>query len=502
MTVGVTVAATEIPASANSLFSTQNGFAPAVTDWGPVGQAVPCTSLANVASQLGTPTGSGNPTASRTTTDSTVFDASQTFFNEDGIARPLLYVSRVVGTSPANATITLAPTAALTITAAYPGPGGNGIYVAVQNNTTTVTLTLTDSAGYVLASSPALGSLSACVSWLASTGLVTATSSGSTLPSTAAATALSGGSNGTGVNLASYTSALAAFTAPLGPGQVFAPGVTNTTFAGAWSALGTHAQAFNRVAICDMDDNVSAATEITDLGTFGTTGVASYCGFWAGSRSIPGVVPNTTRTVAPSPVIAALCARVDQSGNPNQAAAGTVFGPLAYATAAASLVSGAPYDTYSAADLNTLNAAGINTFQRVNGIPCNYGFVSPLLSSSDAIYWQFNHSRFRMALVAQAQLLGQPFVFAQLDGQANQAAAFNGALSNMLLPYAVSGALWAPPGTPPANAFTVDTGPDVNTPQTQALGQLNATITVSFSYFAQNVQININVVPITTLNVV
>src|SRR5581483_147376 len=115
---------------------------------------------------------------------------------------------------------------------------------------------------------------------------------------------------------------------------------------------------------------------------------------------------------------------------------------------------------------------------------------------SDQIYWQFSHSRFRMALVAKGQLLGQPFVFAQMDGQGNQANAFKGALQGMLLPYAKAGALWAPAGTPPEQAFTVDTGSDLNTPATQAAGQLNAKLTVSFSYFAQNVNILINVVPI------
>ena len=266
---------------------------------------------------------------------------------------------------------------------------------------------------------------------------------------------------------------------------------------GIWSALGAHAVANNRVAILNTDDNQAATTIITDVGTFGTTGVASYCGFWAGNRNIPGVAANTTRSITPDSVVAALCARVDSNtGNQNQAAAGINY-PLGYATAATSIVTGAPTDTYSLADLNTLNAAGVNTFQTVNQVPCNYGFVSSELSTSDQIYWQFNHARLRMAIIAQAQLIGQKYVFAQVDGQGTQATAFKGELQGMLLPLATAGALWAPPGTAPSAAFTVDTGSDVNTPVTEAAGQLNATITCSFSYFAQNVKINVNVVPIT-----
>src|SRR6185437_11870496 len=148
------------------------------------------------------------------------------------------------------------------------------------------------------------------------TGLVTAVSTGSTLPTTLAATPLAGGTNGTTPLLANWQSALAAFGPTLGPGQVSAPGQTNTGLNGIWSALGTHAQANNRVAICDMDDAQSATTIITDLASFGTSAVASYCGFWAGDVIVPSSTgtPGQTRTVPPSPVISALCARVDAAG--------------------------------------------------------------------------------------------------------------------------------------------------------------------------------------------
>lgn len=496
--VGVTVQATEVPPATTSLYNTQNAFIVGVTDWGPVGQPIRITSLGNAANLIGVPSGSGNPYSSRSAANAAVFDAIDTLLQEDGTASPTIYVTRVVHGSTTNATIALAPSAALTLTALYPGAGGNGIFVAVQNNTTNYVLTLSDSAGNTLAQSPQLTTLAAGVTWVASTGYATAVSSGSTLPSTASATAMSGGAdNHASAVITDYQTALASLPSTLGPGQVIAPGQTNTTLAGIWSALGTHAQANNRVAICNMDDNQSAATEITDLSTFGTTSVASYCGFWAGNRNIPGVTPGTTRSVTPAAVVAGLCARVDAaSGNPNLAAAGVKY-PLVYATSPTSIVTGAPTDTYSPADLNTLNGSGINTFQTINGLPCNYGFVSPVLSTSDQIYWQFNHSRLRMYITAQAQLIGQNYVFSQIDGQGSQATAFKNDLQAMLLPLATAGALWAPLGTPPSQAFAVDTGADVNTPATQAAGQLNATITVSFSYFAQNVQIQVNVVPIT-----
>ena len=494
--VGVTVESIEVPASTSSQYNTANAFVIGESDWGPVGQAIKTSALSNAASAIGTPSGSGNPNSSRTATDANLFDAANTFYQEDGQASPNVYFSRVVGPTPVNATLALGPSAALTLTAQYPGVGGNGILAAIQNSTSTYTLTLYDTLGNVLAASPSLSTLAAGVAWAATTGLVTAVLSGSTLPATAAATALSGGTDNRGsATITSYQTALTAFSATLGPGQVFVPNTTNTTLSGIWSAIGTHAQAFNRVAICDMDDNQSVSALISDLASFGTSGVASYCGFWAGSRLIPGTTPGTTRTISPSAVIAALCARVDVSGNPNQAAAGVDY-PLAYATSPASIVSGAPYDTYSLADLATLNGAGINTFQTANGLPCNYGFVSSELSSQDVTYWQFNHARLRMYIVAQAQILGQPFVFSQIDGQGSQAVAFKNVLQGLLQNLYAAGALY---GATASQAFKVDTGSDVNTPATIAAGQLNAVLTVSFSYFAQNVNIQVQVTPITAI---
>lgn len=496
--VGVFAQATETPPSTTTTFSTANGFAAGFTDWGPVGQAVPVTSQGNAATQLGTPSGSGNPYSSRTATDATVFDAADTVFNEDGIAQPTLYVSRVVGPSPVNASKVLqdgSSQTSLTITAQYPGVGGNGILVASTNNSTTYTLTLTDTAGNTLAASPALSTLAAGVAWAATTGLVTAVAGGGTLPATHSASALTGGTDDrVDATITNWQTAYTAFLPTLGPGQVFAPGQTNTGLNGIWSALGAHAQANNRVAVCNMRDNQSASTIVADLGSFGTSAVASYCGFWAGDRQIPGVVSGTNREVSPDSVIAGLCARVDQAGNPNLAAAGINY-PLAYATSPWSMVSGAPYDTYSPADLNTLNGAGINTFQRINGNPTNYGFVSSQPLTSDAIYWQFNHARLRMGIVAQAQVLGQPFVFAQLDGQGSKALAFASVLDGQLLgPLWKAGALY---GATADKAYAIDVGSDINTPATIAAGQLNAKLTVSFSYFAQNVNILINVVPLT-----
>jgi hypothetical protein len=492
--IGTTVSASEIPAATNTNWSTQNGFMPVLADWGPIGQAIPITSLANAASQLGTPAGTGNPYSSRTTTCALAFDACDALFGEDGSSTETLYATRVVHGTPVSATLALAPSAALTLTAQYPGAGGNGIFVAVVNTGSAATITLFDVNGNVLAASPSLASLAALVAWAATTGLVTAVLAGSTLPATLTATAMSGGTDNRGsLILGDVTTALTALSSARGPGQVLAPNWTNTTLAGIWSALGAHAFANNRVALYDMDDGVSATAAIADYGSFGQSSVAGWGGFWAGNRNLPGITPNTTRTCPPSPFIAAKCAMADQAGNPNKMAAGSDF-PLVYGRTPTSTVSGAPSDTYSFADLQTLAASNINTFQYING-PENYGFRAAVPQASDGIYYQLQHARTRMAVIAAAQQIGQPFVFDQLDGGGATTSKFGGALQGMLADFQRVGAVY---GTTAAPGFAVDVGPDVNTPATIAAGELNANITVAFSPGAESVQIQINVVPITS----
>lgn len=491
--IGVFVTATEIPSATAINFNTATAFVIGLGDWGPVNTPIQVNSMSQAAAAIGTPTGSGNGYNARTTTNATLFDALDTFFGEGGTTA---YIGRAAHGTPVAASLALKDVSnntCLTLTAQYAGPGGNGIYIVVNNTGSAYTITLQDALGNQLAVSPTLTTLAGGVTWAASTGLVTGVVGTGTLPITLAATAMTGGTDNRGsVALADYQAALNSFSATLGPGQVFAPGLTNTTMNGIWSALGTHAQSRNRVALCDMDDAQSVSSLTAALGTFGTSGVASYCGFWAGNLNIPGIAPSTTRSVSPSAAIAGLCSRVDATGNPNIAAAGARY-PLQFATASTSLVSGT-LATYSASDIYTLNSAGINSFAQKFGRFENYGFVSSVPSTTDAIYWQFNHARMRMALVSGAQVVGEPYVFSQIDGQGSDETSFATALTGMLSNYYQRGALY---GASAAEAFNVNVGPTVNTPQTIAQGQLNANCNVRLSPFAQMVNITLNAVPIT-----
>lgn len=495
--IGTQVLTSETPPATSNPNSTAAAFFVGIADWGnsgPTGVNVAVNSMTQAAAIIGGPTGSGVQ-AARSSTNATLYDSLDAFFHEGGSTA---YISRVLGASGnASATIALAPTAAVTLTAQYPGFGGNGIFVTVVNNTTNAVITLTDSNGNVLATSPQCTTLAAIVTWAATTGIVTATTSGSSLPQSASSTQMSGGSNGTTPTLTQWSTAINSFGSGLGPGQVLAPGQTNTVLSGIWSTLATHATNNNRIALCDETDGVSVATVATDIATAALpTALQSYTGIWAGNLLIPGlsaVSPSTARNIPPSPVIAALCARVDATGNPNLAAAGVNFS-LQYATQSATVVSGAGGSTYSLSDLNTLNNSGVNSFQSRFGVFENYGFVSAELQTNDAIYWQLNHGRLRMALVQSAYVVAEPFVFSQIDGSGTDISQFNTAIQSMLQGYFQSGALY---GVNATDAFSVNTGPTVNTPTLLAAGQLTALVAVRMSPFAEFVQITLNAVPIT-----
>ena len=496
--IGTIVTTAETPPTNLNPYTTANAFMVGLSDWGPSGvSATPLQSLNQFSAIYGAPN-AGLVQSGRDASNAVLWDSADAFFREGGSN---LYVSRVIGPGATQGFLNLQDASgatAATLTALYYGPGSSAINVGVQQLTgaSNYTVTLYDNAGNVLAISPTLNQTNRAdlIAWAATTNLVTASAGTSTLrPVTIVAPYpnLSTGQDGrVGATLSYWTTALNTFAPLLGPGQVMVPGQTNTTLPGIWGALGNHAQANNRVALCDMDDGQTAAALITSLGNAAISpGLQSYMAFWGGNLLLPGIVTGTTRTIPPSPVAAALCARVDSVNNPNLAAAGPTY-PLNYVSGLSTT-----YTNPFTGDIANLNGAGINVFTSIYTVLQNYGFVSLVASPNvDSIYWQFNHSRLRMAISAAAQFTGQQYLFQEIDGQGSIISQFNGDLQTMLLGYWRAGALY---GNTASQAFTVSTASPINTPVTAAAGQLNAVLAVRMSAHAQLVQININAVPLT-----
>lgn len=298
---------------------------------------------------------------------------------------------------------------------------------------------------------------------------------------------LTGGNDGAlPVAAAGIAAALDLIPSDLGPGQLSAPGHSYDVHA----ALLAHAETNNRYALLDCDLGDDLATLMSGAAAVRGAEQDRYGMLWAPWATIPGVAPGTSRNVPWSAIQAALCARNDRSGNPNQAAAGQ-WGVSGYATGLTT--------TFSAADAETLLNAGVCTARRIYDSIQAYAFRSLSDPSGPRRDWvQANWGRLNMAIKAQGERVGQSGVFAQVDGRGLTIAAFNGSLAAMLKEFYDDGALYAQPGTnDPSTAFVVNTGPQVNTPAKLADGILSAVLSVRMSPHAELVQIAIVKYPIT-----
>jgi hypothetical protein len=276
------------------------------------------------------------------------------------------------------------------------------------------------------------------------------------------------------------------FTEKLGPGQLSAIGMTPDD--ALLEALWSHASANNRVVIGDVPgpavQTVSALTALADAIGDQQSGWGGLFGPWVTIPGPVGVTGVTERQVPASPIIAALCSRVDETGNPNQAAAGRSF-PLQYVTDFT--------QDFTDTERVTLLDSGVNTMADVYGVLENYGFQTTVNQVENNPFWQLNCSRMRMAIVAQAKAIGENFMFKPIDGKGLLANQLAGALEAMLLGYYQLNGLY---GETPNDAFRVVVGASVNTTSSIAQGSLKATASVRLTLHAKDVEIELVSVPI------
>lgn len=267
---------------------------------------------------------------------------------------------------------------------------------------------------------------------------------------------------------------LALIPAELGPGQVAAPD-SNTSADGIF--LLAHAAAANRVALIQgaSDDD---ATELAGLGAaIAANANARHGAIFAPYATIPGLAGGSSRSVPWTAIVAGHIARLDALGNPNAAAAGD-RGQALYATGITA--------EFTEAQRNTLLLAGVNTARIVYGGARTYGWRTA--ADEDGPWWQFNAARTHMAITARADAVAERFVFSQIDGKGVTLGEFAGQLSGALIPFYEAGALY---GDTAREAFNVDVGPTVNTPETIAAGELRAVIAARTSPHAELVTIEI-----------
>lgn len=479
MRPGVQVQVLTTPPPRSAPTDTGVWFVTGLTDQGRVDAPILITSMSDFTRLLGA-----------RQSYSILYDALDLFFREGGGAA---WVGRVVGPGAVIASRNLVDNAAavsLIVKALGPGAYGNSIKVGVVAGVGggTYQIQITDVNNVVLEQSPDLTTQIDAQTWSQASQYVRITVGASALvPVIAGAnviTAMAGGTDDrASIVDAQWLAALNLFTKDLGPGNVSAPG--RTTAVG-HSQLLAHAQAYNRIAFLDGTDTPTMATLTAQSTTDRSTGNGQYGALFAPWVLVPGLIPNTTRTVPPSALAAGRAAAVDVQRGPGVAAAGDL-GRSAYAV-------GLSQPAWDDATRDTLNTAGVNVIRVMNGATLIYGWRS-LADPINNPYWvPLGTARYLMGLGARAWVVGQQFVFDPIDGQGHTISAYQGALVALVAADWASGQIY---GATPDQAYNVDTGPGINTPTVLAGNELRAAISVRPSPMAELVTIYVVNVPIT-----
>ena len=476
---GVYTTVTTASSSTSTGVPTGQWFVTGITQQGPIGVPIPITSMADFLNYLG-------PRTQETDSYSiqyNLYDALDEYFHDGGV---VAYVSRVTGPRAATASTSIADSngiTSLTISAAGPGAWGNALSAVVVNSGSYYNIKIYNGTNLIVTSPnlfyavDAQNWFNAQNSWQVQVNVV-AGSGGIPVGGTYSLNGRGSDDNGE-ITDQQWTQALTAFTDVYGPGQVSAPG--HTTPAG-YAALLAHAVAFNRVALLDVADSPTASTLVAQAQTVQTNPSPDYAALLAPWIIIPGITtsnpgtasPIPNRVVPPSALAAALMAANDITSDCNNPAAGN-NGQSNYAIGTT--------QTYVTTDRATLNGAGVDVFRTINGVVTLYGYRTLAL---DPNWTYLNNVRMRMQMVFDFDNIGESFVFQEIDGQGQLFSTFNGALAGRCQKYWVDGSLY---GATAQQAFSVNTGPQVNTPTTIANSQVNAIVSVRLSPFGEAVNV-------------
>lgn len=426
-----------------------------------------------------------------------LYDALETFFREGGSRA---YVSRVVGPSPVLATLNLAGTSgtALVVNAKSTGVWANGAAGGLKVQVTQgpvggagfrqLLITLND---VLVETSTEFNANADAITWSASSSYVNIVlGGGSGLAVVAAAASLASGTDDhANATDATWETALGLFGIGLGPGQVSQPGRTTVQ---AHTDVLEHADARNRFAVLDAPDSATKATVAAAADALDGLTTARKGALFAPWVTIAGTAGGTTRTVPPSAVVAGRIAATDVVAGAGQPAAGE-FGVSVAALDVTQTYSDADIQELEAPDESSVTRGAVNLLRVLNEQVLVYGFRTVVVKPSVPNWWQATWPRLEMSIKAQAGVIGDQFIFRQIDGKGHTIAAFGGALDGMLNRYYQQGALFGDPDDDrPQTAYFVDVGSATNTEESLADGVLKAVLQVRMSPFAEVVRIEIS----------
>jgi hypothetical protein len=420
---------------------------------------------------------------------SVLYDSVETFFEEGG-AR--LYISRIVGPAAVHAGFTFLDAGAaesFRLEAKSPGEWGNALngQIIAGDVGGEFKIVITHDTLGVLETSPSLVDKAAAAAWVATAKWVRYVDKASALdPATGAAQSFVGGADDrASITDAQRTAALNRFLKDLGPGQVAIPGSTTSA---TQQLVEDHALANNRTAFLDGPDTptVATLTGIVAALRSAATKRERFSAVFAPWDVIPGLTSGTTRVVPPVARQMGKVSKLASMGfNANKAAAGD--------NGEADYVIGLSQPRWTDAERDTLNSAGINVSILHRNRVTTYGWRTLADPNTDRNWLDLGGSRFFTQIQAEANDVGEHYVFEEIDGQGRVFRRLEGDLKALLLPYYGEGSLY---GNTQQEAFAVDTGPGVNTPQTIADREINADVGVRISPHGEIVRFRVSKVNI------
>jgi phage tail sheath protein FI len=477
---GVEVTTRAVASTAGDSGDTGRAFMVGITEKGPVDQPVLLWGHAGYQRAFGD-----------RTHYTTLSDPASVAF-ELGLAE--LVVSRVVGPGATVATVTLqdrssTPQDTLTIEAVGPGDWANSLHTVISDDGgSAYQLEVADgdpaADGEVLERYRNLATVTDAVDALANSRYVRGTDAGSTgdnpTPATGTSQLAGGDDDRANITTSEWTDALDRIERDWGPGQVMAPGQTDSAVL---DAVVAHAEQSGQLRVAVLDTIQGAA--LADLQTAGQrdTSHATVVGYW-GRTQVDG-----RRTAIPgSALLAGLIARRDADNvTAHQAAAGVNYGRLSPPAGPISELIQADLPDSERGDLNRQGVL-LAREHRAYGVH-NYGWRSlakPPLGQPESPWADLSAVRYRMSLTHRGERLAERFLFRSITSRL--IARFGNALEALLLGDWEAGALY---GDAPEDAFTVDVGDDVNPPENVASGLLSALVLATFSRTAERVRIEI-----------
>lgn len=409
-----------------------------------------------------------------------------------GLAR--MFLLRVVGGDAAAASLALVGTpsgTALTAKASSLGAWGNSLKVQVAEPATGQRRLLVTLSGTLVEQSPIVTTRQALLDWAELHAEYITLTAGATdsLPVVVAATSLTGGDDDTaGIDASSYEDALDRITREYPVGQIVAPGVADEAVQLALLAKAKDATD-ERFAVLDCDPTHDVDQIIAHAGVLRASGNGA-----AGTLVTPRIrVPapgGGIRWVPGSALWAGRAAATDATAGPGQVPGGQGYGEAPVMLDVE--------QTYTEAEREQLNEAGVTVIAMVNGSPRIYGgrtLADPV--EQEAWTW-ISGWRVTMRIARRGRDILETFVLRRRDGANTVVSDAGMALHTMLEEERIAKNVF---GAESGQGFVVDVSiPAVNTEESLRAGYLRGEVQFDVPGIAERVIYNVGVSAAGTLS--